>query len=73
VADEPLTCVVEIPKVIRNKYEYDVELGAIKLDRFLSASVVYPTGYRPASNWSAGVQGRRFRGAPAIAPLGGVS
>lgn len=27
----------------RNKYEY--ELGAIKLDRFLSASIVYPTDY----------------------------
>ena len=40
-----LTCVVEIPKGGRNKYEYDPELGAIKLDRFISASVVYPTDY----------------------------
>jgi inorganic pyrophosphatase len=40
-----LTCVVEIPKGSRNKYEYDVRLGAIKLDRFVSASVVYPTDY----------------------------
>ena len=38
-------CVVEIPKGSRNKYEYDSELGAIKLDRFISASVVYPTDY----------------------------
>jgi inorganic pyrophosphatase len=38
-------CVVEIPKGSRNKYEYDPELGAIKLDRFISASVVYPTDY----------------------------
>jgi inorganic pyrophosphatase len=42
---EPLVCVVEIPKGSRNKYEYDPELGAIKLDRFVSASVVYPTDY----------------------------
>jgi inorganic pyrophosphatase len=42
---EPLLCVVEIPKGGRNKYEYDPELGAIKLDRFVSASVVYPTDY----------------------------
>jgi inorganic pyrophosphatase len=44
-SDEPLTCVVEIPKGSRNKYEYDAELGVIKLDRFVSASVVYPTDY----------------------------
>jgi inorganic pyrophosphatase len=40
-----LNCVVEIPKGSRNKYEYDPELGGIKLDRFISASVVYPTDY----------------------------
>ncbi len=40
-----LNCIVEIPKGSRNKYEYDPELGAIKLDRFISASVVYPTDY----------------------------
>ncbi len=43
--DETLLCVVEIPKGSRNKYEYDPELKAIKLDRFVSASVVYPTDY----------------------------
>jgi inorganic pyrophosphatase len=42
---EPLFCVVEIPMGSRNKYEYDAKLGAIKLDRFVSASVVYPTDY----------------------------
>jgi inorganic pyrophosphatase len=42
---EALNCVVEIPKGSRNKYEYDPELGGIKLDRFVSASVVYPTDY----------------------------
>jgi inorganic pyrophosphatase len=45
MADEILMCVVEIPRGSRNKYEYDPELGAIKLDRFISASVVYPTDY----------------------------
>jgi inorganic pyrophosphatase len=45
MSTEPLVCVVEIPKGSRNKYEYNEELGAIKLDRFVSASVVYPTGY----------------------------
>jgi len=40
-----LMCVVEIPKGSRNKYEYDPSLGAVKLDRFISASVVYPTDY----------------------------
>lgn len=43
--DEILNCTVEIPKGSRNKYEWDPELGAIKLDRFVSASVVYPTDY----------------------------
>jgi inorganic pyrophosphatase len=42
---EPLHCVVEIPKGSRNKYEWDDELQAIKLDRFLFSSVVYPTDY----------------------------
>ncbi len=42
---QPLICVVEIPKGSRNKYEYDPRLGGIKLDRFVSASVVYPTDY----------------------------
>jgi inorganic pyrophosphatase len=40
-----LYCVVEIPKGSRNKYEWDPELEAIKLDRFLFSSVVYPTDY----------------------------
>lgn len=45
MTDEPLMCMVEIPMGSRNKYEYDPELKAIKLDRFVSASVVYPTDY----------------------------
>ncbi len=38
-------CLVEIPRGSRNKYEWDDALGAIKLDRFLFSSVVYPTDY----------------------------
>ena len=43
--DELLHVRVEIPKGSRNKYEYDEELDAIKLDRYLFSSVVYPTDY----------------------------
>jgi inorganic pyrophosphatase len=45
VHEEGLHVFVEIPKGSRNKYEFDPELGAIRLDRFLFASVVYPTDY----------------------------
>ena len=45
MVDAPLRRVIEIPKGSRNTYEYDAELGGIKLDRFISASVVYPTDY----------------------------
>jgi inorganic pyrophosphatase len=43
--DDALICMVEIPKGSRNKYEYDPALKAITFDRFVSASVVYPTDY----------------------------
>jgi inorganic pyrophosphatase len=42
---ERVHCVVEIPKGSRNKYEWNEELQAITLDRFLFSSVVYPTDY----------------------------
>ena len=45
MATDTFTAVIEIPKGSRNKYEYDHETHAIKLDRFLFASVVYPTDY----------------------------
>jgi inorganic pyrophosphatase len=45
VSEDPVICVVEIPMGSRNKYEYDPELGAIKLERFVSASVIYPADY----------------------------
>jgi len=43
--NESVTCFVEIPKGSRNKYEWDEELGGIKLDRLLFSSIVYPTDY----------------------------
>jgi len=46
--DEPdasFVAFIEIPKGSRNKYEFDEELGAVKLDRFLFSSMVYPTDY----------------------------
>ena len=43
--EDHLLCFVEIPKGSRNKYEYDEEVGAIMLDRFLFSSMVYPTDY----------------------------
>ena len=43
--NEYLHCLVEIPKGSRNKYEWDPRLRAIRLDRFLFSSVVYPTDY----------------------------
>jgi inorganic pyrophosphatase len=42
---EPLHCLVEIPKGSRNKYQWDEDLGGIKLARFLFSSVVYPADY----------------------------
>jgi inorganic pyrophosphatase len=40
-----LVCVVEIPKGVRNKYEYDPELGGIKFDRLLMSAATYPADY----------------------------
>jgi len=42
---QALHCMIEIPKGSRNKYEWDPALQAIKLNRFLFSSVVYPTDY----------------------------
>ena len=42
---ENLVATVEIPKGCSNKYEWDEELGAIKLDRLLFSSLGYPTDY----------------------------
>jgi inorganic pyrophosphatase len=43
--DGAFVAFIEIPKGSRNKYEYDHELGALVLDRFLFSSMVYPTDY----------------------------
>ncbi len=40
-----LSCYVEVPQGSRNKYEYDEKTGALKLDRHVFASVVFPTDY----------------------------
>jgi inorganic pyrophosphatase len=45
VSTDGLLCYVEIPKGSRNKYEYDEDLDAVKLDRLLYSSIVYPTDY----------------------------
>ncbi len=37
--------VVEIPKGSRNKYEYDEQLGVVKLDRVLYSALYYPGDY----------------------------
>ncbi|OGG00345.1 inorganic diphosphatase [Candidatus Gottesmanbacteria bacterium RBG_13_37_7] len=42
---EIVNAVVEIPKGSHNKYEYDEDLEAIKLDRILHSPVYYPTDY----------------------------
>lgn len=43
--DGNVNVVVEIPRGSMNKYEYDAELGVIKLDRVLYSAVHYPTEY----------------------------
>jgi inorganic pyrophosphatase len=45
MTDAKFTCIIEIPKGSRNKYEWDHERDAIVLDRFLFSSVVYPMDY----------------------------
>jgi inorganic pyrophosphatase len=45
MVESTLHVLVEIPKGSRNKYEYDEELKAIRFDRFLFSSVVYPLDY----------------------------
>ncbi len=45
MADEPLTCFVEIPKGSRNKYEIDHVTGRLKLDRTLFTATRYPADY----------------------------
>ena len=37
--------IIEIPKGSRNKYEYDLRLGRIRLDRMLFTATGYPSDY----------------------------
>jgi inorganic pyrophosphatase len=43
--DRVVDVVVEIPRGSRNKYEYDHDLGIIRLDRRLFSATVYPADY----------------------------
>lgn len=40
-----INVVVEIPKGSRNKYEFDKQLGVLRLDRVLYSSIHYPGDY----------------------------
>ncbi len=44
-APEVVHMVIEVPRGSGNKYEYDPELGAIKLDRVLPGAQFYPGDY----------------------------
>lgn len=44
-APEIINVVIEIPKGTHNKYEYDDQMEAIKLDRVLHSAVFYPADY----------------------------
>lgn len=43
--EELIDVMIEIPRGSRNKYEYDHELGVIRLDRRLFSATVYPADY----------------------------
>lgn len=45
ITPESFTCVIEISKGSKKKYELDKETGLIILDRILHASVHYPANY----------------------------
>jgi inorganic pyrophosphatase len=44
-APDVVNVVIEIPRGVHHKYEYDDEMEAIKLDRVLHSAVFYPTDY----------------------------
>jgi inorganic pyrophosphatase len=44
-AEDVVDVFVEIPAGSRNKYEWDPELGAMRLDRRLFSAMVYPADY----------------------------
>jgi inorganic pyrophosphatase len=55
-APEVVTCVVEINKGSKNKYELDKETGLIKLDRVMHTGQDYPFdyGFFPRTHWHDG-------------------
>jgi len=42
---DTIYAIIEVPKGNRNKYEYDKDLGTIRLDRVLYSSLHYPGDY----------------------------
>jgi len=42
---DAIEVIVEIPARTRNKFEYDVDAGVLRLDRQLPANMVYPADY----------------------------
>ncbi len=44
-APEEVNVIIEIPKFSTNKYEYDAEMDAMKLDRVLYSPLFYPWDY----------------------------
>ncbi|MBP9818148.1 inorganic diphosphatase [Candidatus Shapirobacteria bacterium] len=44
-APKTVNTIIEIPTNTKNKFEFDEELGVIKLDRVLHSSVTYPFDY----------------------------
>ena len=44
-APEEVNVIIEIPRFSTNKYEYDPEMDAMKLDRVLYSPLFYPTDY----------------------------
>lgn len=55
-APDLIYTVVEVPRGSRNKYEYDKELGLIRLNRVLFSSLYYPGdyGFIPQTFWEDG-------------------
>jgi len=55
-ANRTVLAFIETPKGSRNKYEYDKERGALRLDRVLFSSVHYPAdyGFIPDTHWDDG-------------------
>ena len=45
ISPEKFTCVIEIQKGFKNKYELDKSTGMLRLDRVLYTSTHYPANY----------------------------